>query len=260
MPDAAFAWTPATQQPKQDGPPLRWMTVHRIRFGSPVDAKTGGLPGPQTAAVALIGPDSRLDANGMRESFSHVWGGIAFYEDRAAAEAAIDDATTTCDHRDTIEEWHGLLCPISHRGETAWFGDLKHASRFVPAGRDNDPGGRLVVLTSAGFNALPRDELMADMPRRIDFLRNVDRVVDWYATLPTNLARANFHLRAMGHTDGLTVSVWQSDEAMLAAAYKPGIHRTQIDRYKAERTADRSSFTRARLMRAKGSWDGITLV
>jgi hypothetical protein len=121
-------------------------------------------------------------------------------------------------------------------------------------------GGRLVVLTSAGFNDLPRDQLMADMPRRIDFLRNVDRVIDWYATLPPNLARANLHLRAMGHIDGLTVSVWESDEAMMAAAYKPGIHHTQLDRYKAEHTADRSSFTRARLLRAKGSWDGVALV
>jgi hypothetical protein len=98
------------------------------------------------------------------------------------------------------------------------------------------------------------------MPRRADFLRNIDRVIDWYATLPTNLARANFSLRSMGHIDGLTVSVWESDEAMMAAAYNPGIHRTQVDRDKAEHTADRSSFTRTRLLRAKGSWDGVTLI
>jgi hypothetical protein len=118
----------------------------------------------------------------------------------------------------------------------------------------------LVVLTSAGFNDLPRDQLTADMPRRIDFLRNVDRVVEWFATLPTNLARVNFSLRSTGHIDGLTVSVWDSDEGMLTAAYKSGIHRTQIDRYNAEHTADRSSFTRARLLRAKGSWGGVALV
>jgi hypothetical protein len=191
---------------------------------------------------------------------SDVWGGVAFYENRAAAEAAIDDPMTLPDCTDAVEAWHGLLCPITHRGETAWFGDLENASRFVPAGRDDDPGGRLVVLASAGFNDLPPDQMTADMPRRLDFLRNVDRVVEWYATLPTNLARANFVLRAMGHIDGLTVSVWESDDAMLAAAYKPGTHRTQIDRYKTEHTADRSSFTRARLLRAKGSWDGAALI
>jgi hypothetical protein len=239
---------------------LTWLTVHRVRFDRPVDAKTGGIAGPARAALTLIGPDSRLDASGLRESFSDVWGGIAFYEDRAAAEAALDDPATLPDCAAAVEAWHGLLCPISHRGETAWFGDLKDADRFVPAGRDHDPGGRLVVLTSAGFNDLPRDQLMADMPRRIDFLRNVDRVVDWYATLPTNLARANFSVRAMGHIDGLTVSVWESDEAMTAAAYKPGVHRVQIDRYKTEHTADRSSFTRCRLLQAKGSWDGVVLV
>lgn len=236
--------------------PVTWMTVHRVRFDRVVDARTGGIAGPMGAALALIGPYSRPDANGLREPFSNVWGGIAFYKDRAAAEAAMDDPVTMPDCADAVEAWHGLLLPISHRGETGWFGDLKSASRFVPVGRDNDPGGRLVVLTSAGFNR----PLVDDMPRRIDFSRNVDRVLDWYATLPTNLARISFNLRAMGHIDGVTVSVWESDEAMAAAAYGAGIHRTQVDRYKTEHTADRTSFTRARLLRARGSWDGAALV
>jgi hypothetical protein len=236
---------------------LTWMTVHRLRFHELVDAKLRRIPAPQGASLALIGPDSRLDVNGLRQSFSDVWGGIAFYEDRASAEKALDAQRTIPDCADTTEEWHALLCPTSHRGETAWFGDLKDASRFTPAGRDQDPGGRLVVLTSAGFNDLPADQLKADMPRRLDFLRNVDRVVEWFSTLPTNMARANFSLRSAGHVDGLTVSVWESDEAMLTAAYRAGIHRTEIDRYKMEQTADRSSFTRARLIRAKGTWDGV---
>lgn len=246
--------------PEQIKRRLTWMTIHRLRFDQPVDAKSGGVSEPVGAALALIGPDSRLDASGLRGSSSAVWGGICFYEDRAAAETAMDDPQTipACGH--AVEAWHGLLCPISHRGETAWFGALENANCFVPAGRDDDPGGRLVVLTSAGFNDLPPDQLLDDMPRRMDFSRNVDRVVAWYATLPANLARANFHLRAMGHVDGLTVSVWSSDEAMIAAAYKLGVHRTQIDRYRTEQTADRSSFTRARLIRSKGTWEGIALV
>jgi hypothetical protein len=140
MPDPSLTRTPTNCMPMQDGASLTWMTVHRMRFDRPVDAKTGGIAGPVGATLTLIGPDSRLDANGMRESFSNTWGGIAFYEDRAAAEAAMDDPMTIPNCNDAAEAWHGLLCPVSHRGETAWFGDLKNASRFVPAGRDDDPG------------------------------------------------------------------------------------------------------------------------
>jgi hypothetical protein len=47
---------------------LTWMTIHRVRFDRTVDARTGGIAGPGGAALALIGPDSRLNAKGLRES------------------------------------------------------------------------------------------------------------------------------------------------------------------------------------------------
>ena len=154
----------------------------------------------------------------------------------------------------TIESWHALLYPISHRGVVNWFGEFEAASEFVPV--PNDPGGRLVVLTSAGFNAVAPNEIAADLPRRADFLRNVERVRAWYATLPSNLERAIFTFPPL---DGMTVTLWDSDEAMTQAAYAAGIHRTQVDRYKKEHTADRTSFTRARILRSVGTWDGKSL-
>jgi hypothetical protein len=72
MPDASLTSTTANRVPMQVGAPLTWMTLHRVRFDKPVDAKAGGVAGPVGAALALIGPDSRLDANGMRESFSGI--------------------------------------------------------------------------------------------------------------------------------------------------------------------------------------------
>jgi hypothetical protein len=80
-------------------------------------------------------------------------------------------------------------------------------------------------------------------------------VLGWYGTLPGNIVRANFNLRYLG-VDGLTFTLWRDDAAMADAAYKAGIHRIQVDRYKTEHTADRSSFTRTRLLRSTGTWDG----
>lgn len=236
------------------------MTAHRVRFAEPLHAASGGIPGPAGAALALLGLENRLGANGFSEPASDVWGGIAFYRDRESAEAAIDASETISGCEQAIETWHGLLCPLTHRGETAWFGALEEAKRFQPAGAGADPGGRLVVLTSAGYNHLPPEKMKDDIPRRVDFLANVERVLAWYRSLPTNRAAAYFQRHSVGGTDGVTISVWDSDAAMAEAAYKPGIHRTQLDRYKTERTADRSSFTRARLLREKGTWNGAPLI
>ena len=43
---------------------------------------------------------------------------------------------------------------------------------------------------------------------------------------------------------------------MMDAAYRTGTYRAQIDRHKAEKTADRTSFTRARLLASTGAWKG----
>jgi hypothetical protein len=43
---------------------------------------------------------------------------------------------------------------------------------------------------------------------------------------------------------------------MFAAAYRRGAHRECIDRHNAQFMADRTSFTRFRALRTKGSWDG----
>jgi hypothetical protein len=236
---------------------FNYMTFHRVRFPSPTSAHTEPFGGPDAAVHWIFGTDSSLDGSGMRTRVSDVWGGAAFYPDLRAAEAVIDDLTGRLPWlSDTLEAWHALLCPISHRGKVNWFGPFEAASQFSPV--CPDPGGPLVVLTSAGFNVLPPEQLKADLPRRVDFSINVDRVRVWYAKLPGNLARGVFQTGPVG-SDGMTFTLWRNDVAMTQAAYQSGIHRIQVDRYKTEHTADRSSFTRARILRSLGTWDGIAL-
>ena len=88
--------------------------------------------------------------------------------------------------------------------------------------------------------------------RMRDFRENVDRVRAWYDEIDGNIINGNF---ATG-TDGMTFSLWRSDDALRTGAYGPGLHRAQLDRQKAERLADRTSYTRTRLLRHTGTWDG----
>jgi hypothetical protein len=233
---------------------FNYMTFHRFKFHAPIKARDRQLRGPGSASYWLCGPARPLGVDRLINRVNSIWFGLAFYGDRAQAETVVDRAPHLLpDCADATETWHAALCPISHRGQTNWFGAVEDAQQFRPSKKD--PGGLLVVMTSAGFNVLPADDLKVDLPRRLDFVANVDRVLEWFATLPGNLVRENYEVGAPV-TDGLTFSLWRSDEDMLKAAYHPGIHRTQLERYKSEHTADRTSFTRARLIACSGTWDG----
>jgi hypothetical protein len=150
---------------------------------------------------------------------------------------------------ETVASWHCLSIPVSHRGTVNWRGYLQKGDAVHAA--HSDPAGPLIVLTSAGF--VSRDA--ATLPRIKRFVAGVVEVMDAYGTNASNLRRAAFRGGFDGR-DGFTMSLWHSDEGMLKAAYQPGAHRTRIDEDKAGLLSDRTSFTRLRVIRSWGDWDG----
>jgi hypothetical protein len=242
-----------------DNRPLRYMTFHRVRFSSAVSGHTTSFSSPQLALHWLFGPQSELGPSGLPTMVSNVWGGVAFYGDLSEAQAAFANAPGEQHFdRNLVEAWHGLLCPIGRKGENNWFGAVDGAPRLAPAETDPDPRGLLAVVTTAGYKAMTREELKADLQRRADFAANVHRVRDWYATLPGTLALGLFNFMPMG-TDGMTFSLWRNDAAMIAAAFRPGMHREQLDRYRTAHTADRTSFMRTRVLNCAGTWEGVSV-
>lgn len=175
---------------------------------------------------------------------SDIWGGVGIWHSRDAAEtmvAAPGDAMPWLG--ETVAAWHCLSIPISHRGAVNWRGYLQkgEAVRAAPV----DPGGPLIVLTSAGF--VSRDA--ATLPRIKRFVAGVIEVLDAYGAQPGNLCRAAFRAGFDG-CDGFTLSLWRSDEGMRQAAYDPGTHRTRINQDNAGLLSDRTSFTRLRVIRS----------
>lgn len=230
-----------------------WLTVHRVRFSVARDGTNAPLPGPTQARSWRFYPSSPLNETGMRTFVSDIWGGIGIHDSRADAEAALSSITALPWYSETIEQWHALVLPIRHQGETNWRGPVSDRTLLSAS---NDPGGPLVVITSAGYIA-PGP---AEFPRITAFNRQVERVTLNYRTLPGKRAADAFNgARVDGH-DGLTITVWADDAAMMAAAYKEGVHREQIDRHRANAMIDRSSFTRARILASTGTWDGAVLM
>jgi len=150
---------------------------------------------------------------------------------------------------ETAAAWHCLAVPFSHRGQVNWRGHVQEGEAIRPA--PADPGGPLIVLTSAGF--VSRDA--ATLPRIKRFVAGVMGVLEAYGTQPANLRRAAYRGSFDGR-DGFTMSLWRSDEGMFQSAYQPGTHRDRINEDKAGLLSDRTSFTRLRVLRSWGDWDG----
>jgi hypothetical protein len=157
-----------------------WITLHRVRFETPKDGTDAPLSGPDRAKAWRFYPSSPQNEKGLRSNVSDVWGGFGLYDSRDAAEADLADMGNLAWMERTVERWQALAVPINHHGTTNWRGELSDSTISCAA---TDPSGRLVALTSAGYTDPGPD----DLPRISDFLTNVDRVTQFYRSLPGNL-------------------------------------------------------------------------
>lgn len=74
--------------------------------------------------------------------------------------------------------------------------------------------------------------------------------------MPGKSPRGNFQHR-LADIDGMTFSIWKTDDATRKAAYGDGTHRTCLDAQKSDKLADRTCYLRNRVMASKGTWRGV---
>lgn len=227
-----------------------WATMHWLRFHTDTSVEIMPVPlSPKGCASWIFGPDVG-DHPRSGGSESKVWCGIALFPRRAEAEQALERLER---HFATLsqvsEAWHALLSPIRHDGEC----NLLHpaAPGLMFDTRSDDPGGPLLVMTTAGFDLRAR----SDFERLIDFRKRLNRMRRVVADAPGNVAQQVFAPAGAGH-DAVTMSLWLDDQSMSRFAYQQGPHRTELDRQRTEKTVDRSSFTRFRILRRTGLWAG----
>jgi hypothetical protein len=228
-----------------------WLTVHRVRFPEPRNARTDGAPpGPASAAAWRFGLYSPRGKDGFRTGIAKAWGGLGFYRTRDEAEEVFTEPGAHLPFLSEVDEhWHALAAVIAHRGEVDFSrGDEPHPE-FVPLAED--PGGVMAVVTSAGYD----DRAAADPDRIRGFIKGVDEVIEGYGAMEANVVATLFS--PVGCPDGMTFSVWRGDREMLAAAYRNGVHPKNLKQHQEQSMFDRSSFTRLRLLNSKGTWDGI---
>ena len=226
-----------------------WITLHRVRFGAPIAARDRSFPTAPGAAVWRFCPQHVPGENGLTTLTSEIWGGLGIWDSRAEAEAMLCDPGAAMPWMtEAVAAWHCLAIPVSHRGKVNWRGHVEDGTAVRPA--PADPGGPLVVVTTAGF--LSREDWM--LPRIRLFVEGVSEVMAWYGALPSNLRNDVFN--GADGRGGFTYSLWRSDESMREAAYHDGRHRDRMEQNRAGLMFDYSSFTRLRALRSHGDWDG----
>ena len=229
-----------------------WLTLHHVKFNGVVDGANNPLPKPEKADLWRFSPEGLpVEADGSRVCANDAWGGFALYKSRDDAQAVFDAPEEHLPFLDqAVESWHALVIPYAHRGTSGWRETLQDedAISVAPA----DPKGPLVVLTSAGYF----DPGPEDADRMYKFMVGIDDVLEYYGSLPGNIRRGLYSGGAVDGRDGCTMSIWQDDKAMMAGAYKNGVHKTQMDRSQGGTMFDYSSFTRGRIVASKGAWDG----
>lgn len=228
-----------------------WMTLHLLRFPEPLQVDDVDLKvGPDHAMVWLYGDESPLDENDLLTHVTPRWAALGLWCNRGDADAILNTPEAFLpDLSRTVEAWHALLQPLAHRGETNWVDRSSPGLAIEP--EPIDPGGPLVVLTSAGYSV----EQGLDLERVKDFARGIERVKHTAKAMPGNIMRHSFGNPTREH-DGFTVTLWRDDEAMTDFAYQPGVHKTLLAEHWAVPKFDRSSFTRTRVLRAVGTWEG----
>ena len=164
-----------------------WVTLHRLRFGTRVSSHERVFPPVTGPDCWRFGPQYDVGPDGMVTGVSDVWGGVGIWHSREAAEAAV---ASPGDHLpwlgEAVTSWHCLALPVAHRGAVNWRGHVQtnEAIRVTAS----DPGGPLLVLTSAGFASRDAET----MPRILRFVAGVVAVLEDYGARPGNLRRAAF--------------------------------------------------------------------
>jgi hypothetical protein len=74
-----------------------------------------------------------------------------------------------------------------------------------------------------------------DIARAQDFVFHVDQIRTFFLTVLGNGMSLVMNARRREATeDAVTLTVWRDEKAMRDGAYRPGLHREQLDRYKSE--------------------------
>jgi hypothetical protein len=228
------------------------VSVHLARFDEPSPIASRQTPAVGDATVWKVGGDQRRVGDTMDEVASEFIA-IGLHPTRESAESGASAAVAAFDG--ACEQWSGVLRPVRSIGHLNWAGTDDGRLPCLPGPRVEGP---MVVLTSVGWD-LDEDFRVDDA---IEFGERVIRVRESMGfpslgnDVPGLRSQQSFGFPGVIVDDPITLTFWDDEAAMRSFAYDAGPHRTELDRFRAEPIADRTSFTRFAPVSSLGTWRG----
>ena len=176
---------------------------------------------------------------------------LGLHEDAASAQRFLGDRVAWLD--EAQELWSGILEPFRHHGAANYLNRTDPGLLFesmIPADLADGP---VVAVTTSGWNVSEG----LDMNRVREFGAGVLAVRASMTGVPGLRSQQSFFFPGVLECDPITVTFWRDEGSIRAFAYGQGSHRRQLDRHRAEGLADRTSFTRFRVLCSEGTWYGV---
>ena len=154
-----------------------------------------------------------------------------------------------------VETWGAVLAPFRTFGEANHLAPAAPGALYPelhPAPPADQP---MVAVTSVGWVQGPG----FDLARVQRFGAGVAAVRAGMTNTPGLCSQQSFFFPGVFTHDPVTVTTWESFEAMRQFAYGPGSHRHKLDQHRATPDADRTSFTRYAVRAEQGTWYGRRL-
>ena len=217
------------------------------RLREPGSMPDVGAPGTVFCNVAA---DTRAAGTDPASQQAFTFLILGLHEDAASARRFVAARAAWLD--EAQEVWSGILAPFRHHGSANYLDRTNPGLLFesmTPAGLADHP---VVALTTAGWNVVES----LDMNRVREFGAGVLAVRASMTGVPGLRSQQSFFFPRLLECDPATLTFWNDEASIRAFAYGQGSHRRQLDRHRNDGLADRTSFTRFRVLSSAGTWYG----
>lgn len=207
-------------------------------------------PGTLFRAVAADTRGAATDP-GSQQAFRFLLLGL--HADEASANDFVDRGLAVAPwFAQAAEVFMAVVRPFRHFGECNYLNQATPGPLFGAVEPSHDASEPLAIITTAGWKL--GDSL--DMTRVREFSNGVAAVrISMTGTAGLHSQESFLFPGTLQH-DAITVTLWRDAAAARGFAYGPGVHKMQLARQREQNLADRTSFTRCRIVRAKGTWHG----
>jgi len=216
---------------------------------------SGELP-PNSSSGTLfrhVGADTRAAAQEPASQNAFRFLVLGLHSDEASAMRYMDRQCEVVPwFADAAETWSAVLRPFRHLGECNYLDVKKPGPLFDSVEPAPEPSDPIAVITTVGWALGPA----LDMNRVAEFGKGAAGVRVSMTGTPGLISQESFFFPGAIQCDPLTFSLWRDAASARSFAYGPGVHRMQMHRLQEQNLADRTSFTRCRILRAMGTWHG----